>query len=108
MKIRFAMLAAACLLSLQVLGCTAAEPQEAPDYGRLSLRLRQGMSEQDVINALGQPNNSSLSTACGRDVGTPFTCKIWVYGHFAMNSVVIYFGENPAGSWFVMAWHSGR
>jgi hypothetical protein len=79
-----------------------------PHYGNLSLRLKQGMSEQEVLNALGQPTNTKLSTSCGRLVGQPYTCQIWVYGHFAINSVVIYFDQSPTGSWAVMAWHSGQ
>jgi hypothetical protein len=110
MKSVLSFVALLVLVSISIansLAQTNSQPTE-PNYGQLSLRLNPGMSEQQVLNALGQPTNTKLSTSCGRDVGTPFTCKIWTYGFFAMNSVVVYFDQNPAGSWVVMAWHSGR
>jgi hypothetical protein len=100
-------------LSLLVSGCTAMAPvtteATAPtfvDYRGLSLRLKPGMSEQNVIDLLGEPTNSKL-TNCGQAVGRPWPRKMLVYGSDASNSLVILFrSTDSTGKWVVSSWNA--
>jgi len=61
------------------------------------------MTEQQVINLVGQPTKSELTSCGGR------ACKSWFYGEFpapmgAGKVMTIYFGENGAGEWLVISW----
>jgi hypothetical protein len=86
----------------------AATPAPPPvDYRRLSFRLTAGMSEQDVINLLGQARQSALTT-CGQDVGKPWSCKMWVYGFgsgILGNGLLVNFRQDDStGAWGVNGW----
>jgi hypothetical protein len=78
--------------------------QQPPNYRRLSIQLKQGMSEQDVTNLMGQANGSSLSS-CGQNVGKPWTCKIWTYGFgngpLGTALAVIFGQDQSTGAWVV-------
>jgi hypothetical protein len=81
-----------------------------PNWGKMSLQLKREMTEQEVIDTLGQPTKSELST-CGQDVGRPFSCKVLIYGlpmnNILNNSLVIFFTENQStGKWVVISWKS--
>lgn len=52
-------------------------PAKATEYGSLSIKLKPWMTEQLVMNILGQPTSTSL-TICGPQ-GDQFNCKIWNY-----------------------------
>src|SRR5262249_3949367 len=54
-----------------------ATPQR--DYRRLTLKLKPGMSEQEVTKLMGEPRQSAF-TGCGQNTGKPFPCKILSYG----------------------------
>jgi hypothetical protein len=98
-------------------GCTASQTVASQtttpayvDYSKLSLRLKPGMSEADVINSLGPPTKTELST-CGQDIGKPWTCKVLFYGAWNSNSllsngVIIFFATDSTGAWTVNAWKS--
>jgi hypothetical protein len=94
-------LASALVLS----GCAmpkTATPETQRDWGHLSLQLKRGMTEQDVINLLGEPAHSSLDT-CGGATGRPWGCKVWVYG---LQNLRIYFHESQPNTWLVDSWTS--
>jgi hypothetical protein len=96
-----------CVLVLS--GCTAAAPPvqtpPTPNYAQMSLRLKPGMSEREVITSLGQPTRSDLST-CGGNVGRPWQCKTLVYGLPGLDGLAIYFGQDASGAWVVNSWQS--
>jgi hypothetical protein len=51
-----------------------------PTPGEQSLRLRQGMTQDQVSSALGyQPSESEMRT-CGNETRKPFTCQVLRYG----------------------------
>jgi hypothetical protein len=80
-----------------------APPPPAPvDYQRQSLQLNWGMSEQNVIDVLGQPQQSALTT-CGYRVGKQWQCKIWKYGVFG-DLAVFFRKDNSTGAWLVNRW----
>ena len=104
------------LCLLLVSGCAASPPLVAtsepatPNYSKMSLQLKPEMTEQEVIDTLGQPTKSELST-CGQDVGRPFSCKVLIYGlpmnKLLNNSLIIFFTENQStGTWVVISWKS--
>jgi hypothetical protein len=98
------------LLSVAMAGSTSPEPapiqQPAINYPSLSLRLNPGMSEQQVINLLGQPKKSDLTT-CGQDVGKPWQCKLWTYGFPFGNGLTVSFRqEDLTGGWVVNNWQT--
>jgi len=77
-----------------------------PNYRRLSLQLKPGMSEQDATNLMGQASQSSLTT-CGQSTGSPWSCKIWTYGMGygpLGTSLSVIFGQNQSGAWLVAGW----
>ncbi len=73
------------LCLLLVPGCAAPLPPVAtgepatPNYSKMSLQLKPQMTEQEVIDTLGQPTKSEIST-CGQNVGKPYKCKMLIYG----------------------------
>jgi hypothetical protein len=72
-----------CLLLAS--GCAAPLSQVAtsepatPNYSKMSLQLKPEMTEQEVIDTLGQPTKSEIST-CAQNVGKPYKCKMLIYG----------------------------
>jgi hypothetical protein len=103
------------LCLLLVSGCAASPPPVAtsepatPNYSKMSLQLKPEMTEQEVIDTLGQPTKSELST-CGKNVGKPYKCKMLIYGvpmrGTLNNSIIIFFTENPSRTWVINSWHS--
>jgi hypothetical protein len=102
---------ALCLLLVS--GCTATTPVTTGattptfvDYRSLSLRLKPGMSEQNVIDLLGQPMRSKLSS-CGKALGRPWPCKMLVYGSDGGSSLVILFRSvDSTDTWVVSSWNA--
>jgi hypothetical protein len=75
------------------------------DLGALSARLNPGMTEQQVIDAIGYaPNSVSLQT-CGMDSKTgPWTCKVYMYGPgYKYSSIAVLF-QLTSGQWVVVSW----
>jgi hypothetical protein len=103
------------LCLLLVSGCAASPPvatsePATPNYSKMSLQLKPEMTEQEVIDTLGQPTKSELST-CGKNVGKPYKCKMLIYGvpmrGTLNNSIIIFFTENPSTrTWVINSWHS--
>ena len=97
---------------LLVLGCTATNlvtnkaTTPTVDYRSLSVRLKPGMSEQNVIDLMGQPTSSKL-TNCGQAVGPSWPCKMLVYGSDSTNSLVILFrSADSTDNWVVSSWNA--
>jgi hypothetical protein len=100
-----------CLLLAS--GCTTATPISTQattpsfvNYRSLSLRLKPGMSEENVIDLVGQPASSKLTT-CGQTLGRPWPCKMLVYGSDAGNSLFVFLQfADPEGKWVVTSWNA--
>jgi hypothetical protein len=102
-----------CLLLAS--GCAAPLSQVAsepatPNYSKMSLQLKPEMTEQEVIDTLGQPTKSEIST-CGQNVGKPYKCKMLIYGvpmrGTVNNSIIIFLTENSSKrTWVINSWHS--
>jgi hypothetical protein len=72
-----------------------------------SLLLKQGMSEEAVVSALGtQPISAELGT-CGSKTRQPWQCKTWRYRDspygLGGRDLFIWFGEIN-GVWYVNNW----
>jgi hypothetical protein len=81
-----------------------------PNYSKMSLQLKPEMTEQEVIDTLGQPTKSEISI-CGQNVGKPYKCKILIYGvpmrGALNNSIIIFFTEKTSTHmWVINSWHS--
>jgi hypothetical protein len=103
------------LCLLLVSGCAASPPvatsePATPNYSKMSLQLKPEMTEQEVIDTLGQPTKSEIST-CGQNVGKPYKCKMLIYGvpmrGTLNNSIIIFLTENSSKrTWVINSWHS--
>ena len=76
----------------------------------MSLQLKPEMTEQEVIDTLGQPTTSEITT-CGQNVGKPYKCKMLIYGvpmrGTLNNSIIIFLTENSSKrTWVINSWHS--
>ena len=72
-------------------------------WGQISALLDKGMTEQEVIQAVGyRPTKVELQT-CGQDTtGGAWSCKIYTFGNMYEN-LRIYFHEGTRG-WLVNGW----
>ena len=68
------------LLSLLFIATTSACTTFSTDK---VLKVRQGMTSQDIIKMFGKPRNVSQAV-CGSSVGEPWTCTTWEYGYSEM------------------------
>jgi hypothetical protein len=101
------LLASGCAAPLSQV--TTSEPA-TPNYSKMSLQLKPEMTEQEVIDTLGQPTKSEIST-CGQNAGKPYKCKMLIYGvpmrGTVNNSIIIFFTENSSKrTWVINSWHS--
>jgi hypothetical protein len=73
------------------------------DWGPFSLRLKEGMTEQQAINAVGYQPNKVEQKTCGQDaVGGAWACRVLTFGDVYGNLRIL---ERRAGSsWVVNSW----
>lgn len=73
------------------------------DWGPFSLRLAEGMTEQEAINAVGYRPNKVDQTTCGANsAGGAWDCRILTFGDLYGNLMVL---ERRSGSlWVVNSW----
>jgi uncharacterized protein YecT (DUF1311 family) len=73
------------------------------DLGCKSIRLRQSMTEQEVMAAIGyRPNKVEMQT-CGSHTDHPWSCKIFTFGSLYEN-ITVYFSEGTSDNWMVNSW----
>lgn len=73
------------------------------DWGCKSMRLRESMTEQEVMTAIGyRPNKVEMHT-CGSSTDHPWSCKKFTFGSLYENITVL-FEEDPTGNWIVNSW----
>jgi hypothetical protein len=90
---------AICALDLCV--STAASAQ---NWGDKSARLDLGMTEQQVMTAVGyRPNKVEMQTCGQNSAGGAWTCKKYTYGNL-YDGLVVYFSQSPDGSWRANNW----
>jgi hypothetical protein len=93
-------------LLMRVMPCLLGAPSlaNALDWGPASLRLSEGMTEQQAIAAIGyRPSRAELTT-CGQntDAGA-WDCRILTFGD-RYSSLVIHLRQEGQ-SWFVNDWN---
>jgi hypothetical protein len=97
------------VIVLGVGGCTRPAPAsppaaQYPNRAAQSLRLNAGMTEPEVVAALGEPASSELAT-CGQALGTPWSCKFWkYYGGRTANNLTVTFSNAGGKGWIVSGW----
>jgi hypothetical protein len=75
----------------------------AADWGASSLRLSDGMTEQDAINAIGyQPNKVHLETCGAESAGGAWDCRVLTFGDRRNNLTVL--ERRSDESWVVNSW----
>jgi hypothetical protein len=60
------------------------------------------MTEQQLIELIGQPVQSELRT-CGANLGKPWQCKIWSFGTW-VSGLTIDLSNSYDGEWRVNSW----
>jgi hypothetical protein len=73
------------------------------DWGCLSMRMREGMSEQEVMNAMGYRPNKVEMTTCGSQTPQPWSCKKYTFGG-SYNAIMVLFERGDEGNWLVNSW----
>jgi hypothetical protein len=94
--------------ALAVLGCGSTQGPDPnykppPDYRAWSLQLKEQMTEDDVLHAIGVPPSKVELKTCGQNLGKPWQCKSWTYGH-VMNNLTVYFQKSSDDLWRVSSW----
>ena len=73
------------------------------NWGPFSLRLSEGMKEQEAINAVGYlPSKVELKTCGTESTQGAWDCKILTYGDLYSNLTI--FERRSGGSWVVNSW----
>ena len=75
-----------------------------PTPGEQSLKLRQGMTQDQVSAALGYlPSGSEMKT-CGNNTRQPFTCQVLRYGWPKWGILVIMSQKGTGNQYVVSHW----
>lgn len=102
--------AARLFASAALVGCaTPVEQKPAPtlsSYGALSPRLKQEMTEQQVLTALATPPTKSEMSTCGQQTGRPWQCKTLMFGEPLNNVTVYFYNDKDDGNWRVNNWNA--
>ena len=82
-----------------------AQPAFSQGFAALGVRLQQGMTEPQVVTAIGElPDATSLST-CGAKTGHPWKCKSYTYGPGAdLSQLYVLFEYRSGVGWVVNKW----
>lgn len=75
----------------------------ASDWGPASLRLSENMTEQEAINAVGQPPNMAELDTCGSKTPNPWECRILTFGN-RFDTLQILFYQDRDHIWRVTGW----
>ena len=92
-----------------ILSCCAnvgAAPHEPTVVQRVdSANLRQGMTINEVIEAVGSRPSSAQQTICGARTGAPWICRILAFGSDGYLATLF---ENDDGVWRLNRWATPR
>jgi hypothetical protein len=73
------------------------------DLGCKSMRLRESMTEQEVMAAIGyRPDKVEMHT-CGSSTDHPWSCKILTFGS-PYENITVYFEKGPIDDWTINSW----
>jgi hypothetical protein len=103
-RIGFALFPASLFIASTVALTNAQQYDWGAYYGQRSALLRDGMTEEEVVQIFGyQPNKVDLTT-CGQVTsGGAWSCKIYTYGNLYQNLRVTF--ERIRGRWVVNSWN---
>jgi hypothetical protein len=73
------------------------------DPNAASLRLRQGMTENEAIAAVGQPPTSAEVRVCGGQ-NSRWNCRILKFKAPGQSDEMIVYEAQSAGEWRVSSW----
>lgn len=91
-----------CMILNWITAPTHARPART-DWGPFSLRLSEGMTEQQAVDAIGYgPNRAELRT-CGTDkAGGEWDCRILTFGDQSSNLII--YERRSDQLWVVNSW----
>ena len=91
------------LISMAVVCACASRPS---DWRDISARLREGMTENQAIAAIGYAPNTTELVNCGAARGTVWECRMLYFGSSAseQHALVVY-EANYNGVWRVDSWN---
>jgi hypothetical protein len=93
-------------LALLFGGVALATPRSSIDVGDASLKLRSGMTEDQVFAAIGRPVSADEQTCGGGTANGAWHCRILKYGRTCA-SLEIYEGyDDNAKAWVAGTWQS--
>jgi hypothetical protein len=110
MKRTSAAIASLLLAACNTTSVTSSQPITAPsrpqDWGSFSLKLEQGMTEQQAIAAIGYSPDSASVTTCGpRDQPNKlWDCRLLKYGDLGTRHDLMIYEEKIGGAWYVNSW----
>jgi hypothetical protein len=73
--------------------------------GQASLHLKAGMTEKEAIAAIGWRPDSAEASTCGGETGSPWQCRILVFGPFG-TQLRVYLDYTNAEHPVVNSWHN--
>jgi hypothetical protein len=74
------------------------------DWGAVSIRLSPGMTEQEIMKAVGyRPNKAEVKTCGGNTRDGGWMCKVYTFGYAAKYLQVV-FSEASSGVWIANSW----
>ena len=72
------------------------------DWGEMSARIQENMTEQQVIQTIGyRPNKVEMKT-CGQTIGKPWDCKVYTFGIPTYWLMILFHKDGQM--WFVDSW----
>lgn len=74
-------------------------------YGAKSLRLRVGMTEPQLVEAVGYLPRSAEAVTCGTATPSPFHCRRLTWRTDGLGSLIVFTAPNAAGQYVTLAWH---
>jgi hypothetical protein len=77
------------------------------DIGKASRGIDRGMTEQEVVAAIGRQPDSVSLTNCGTSALDPSQCRQYAYRSHGL-SLLVLFNEECDGSWTVSSWSVDR
>jgi len=92
-----------CLI-VALVAATASSAQQV-NWGAKSALLDLGMTEQQVMKAVGYAPNKTEMETCGQQTKTgAWKCKIHTYG-LQLNYLKVYFSQTGDGMWRATSWN---
>ncbi len=93
-------------LIVMAIAASSACASRPSDWRSVSLRLQQGMNEDQAIAAIGHPPDSAEVVTCGVDRGSAWQCRRLSFnssGADAQHALIVY-EANYGGVWRVDSW----